>query len=413
MNEPTQKVPPEDLQIRAKPRRAVQLNRKAVAVLAVGAGAIALTVGFLGAGGRSKAPAVSADSPPAPPNSRPEGITTLPEDYGAWRPIPQLGPPAGELGRPVLHAEQQGGIDSFKPDPEVDAQRVARLRLQDEAEAAVKSNVLVQLRSAHASAKRREGTSNASRTEAENFEKIGIAANNANSTESNDQVRKGEFLTTHPRSDDDAGRQVKEPSFPYQLMAGTIIPAALVTGINSDLPGQTIASVTENVYDTVSGRFLLIPQGSRLIGQYDSQVSFGQRRVLLVWTRLVMPNGDSISLGHLSAADLSGNAGLEDRVDYHWDRVFAGAAVSTLLGINAQLADTDRNGNSRTLIVASRQSAQDSINEVGQQLTRRNLNIQPTLSIRPGFPLRVLINKDFILKQYASDPRDKKPPDPG
>jgi type IV secretory pathway VirB10-like protein len=131
-------------------------------------------------------------------------------------------------------------------------------------------------------------------------------------------------------------------------------------------------------------------------------VSFGQRRVLLVWTRLLMPNGDSISLGRLPAADVAGSAGLEDRVDWHWDRVFAGAAVSTLLGINAQLADTDRNGNSRTLIVASRQSALDSINDVGQQLTRRNLNVQPTLSIRPGFPLRVLVHHELTLRPYIN-----------
>ena len=141
-----------------------------------------------------------------------------------------------------------------------------------------------------------------------------------------------------------------------------------------------------------------------MIGEDDGQVSFGQRRVLFVWTRRILPRGGFVELGRLSAADLSGSAGLQDRVDWHWDRVFAGAAVSTLLGINAQLADMDRNGNSRTLIVASRQSAQDSINEIGQQLTRRNLNIQPTLSIRPGFTLRVLINKDLDLQPY-SDPR--------
>jgi type IV secretion system protein VirB10 len=184
-------------------------------------------------------------------------------------------------------------------------------------------------------------------------------------------------------------------------MAGTIVAAALVTGINSDLPGQAIATVTQSVFDTMTGQYLLVPQGSRLLGQYVSQVSFGQRRVLLAWTRLIFPDGSSITLDRLQGTDTAGYAGLEDQVDWHWKRVFAGAALSTLLGINSELAAPDRGVNSGSLIVASRQSAQDTINQVGQQLTCRNLNIRPTLSIRPGFPLRIIVNKDLILRPYG------------
>src|SRR3546814_1111887 len=115
------------------------------------------------------------------------------------------------------------------------------------------------------------------------------------------------------------------PRSPYQLMAGTVIPAALLTAVNSDLPGQVIATVTEQVYDSVTGRHLLIPQGSRLIGQYDSQVAFGQRRALLVWTRLIRPNGSSLVLDRLPATDAAGQMGLEDNVDWHWRRIVAGA----------------------------------------------------------------------------------------
>ena len=183
-------------------------------------------------------------------------------------------------------------------------------------------------------------------------------------------------------------------------MAGAIIPAALVTGINSDLPGQVIATVTEAVYDTATGRYLLIPQGSRLIGRYDSQVAFGQRRVLLVWTRLILPDTSSISLDKLPGIDPAGYAGLEDGVDWHWDRILTGAVLSTLLGVGAELAAPDNGSNGNRVVIAARQSAQDTVNQVGQEITKRNLSIQPTLTIRPGFPMRVMVNKDLILPPY-------------
>jgi type IV secretion system protein TrbI len=190
------------------------------------------------------------------------------------------------------------------------------------------------------------------------------------------------------------------PVSPYQVMAGTIIPAALVTGINSDLPGQVIANVTEAVYDTATGRYLLVPQGSRLMGRYDSQVAFGQRRVLLIWTRLILPDTSSIALDRLPGIDPAGYAGLEDGVDWHWDRILAGAALSTLLGVGAELAAPDNRNDGNRASNAARQSAQDTVNEVGQEITKRNASIQPTLTIRPGFPMRVMVNKDLILRPY-------------
>jgi type IV secretion system protein VirB10 len=182
-------------------------------------------------------------------------------------------------------------------------------------------------------------------------------------------------------------------------MAGTLISAALVTAINSDLPGQVIASVTDNVYDTVSGEYLLIPQGARLLGQYDSQIVYGQRRVLLVWTRLILPDGSSIVLDRLPGVDRVGQAGLEDQVNWHWSRIFEGAALSTMIGVGAELASPQRqNGN--TVVVAGRESIQSTITEVGQQLTRRNLNIQPTLTVRAGFPVNVIVSKDLVLRPF-------------
>jgi len=328
------------------------------------------------------------------------GLATLPHDYDGWRAIPKLGPPTGELGRPVLREERDAGLDSsasaFRPNPEVDAQRVARLRLQDEAEAAAKAQVFFQTR--HSLGQMPSGNvSDGNRTLTPDTLQASTTSEEAGA----DQQRKERFLATKADPAIYSAGRLQEPRSPYQLMAGTVVAAALVSGINSDLPGQAIATVTQDVFDTVSGNYLLIPQGSRLLGQYDSQVAYGQRRVLLVWTRLIMPDGSSITLDRVQGADTAGYAGLEDLVDWHWNRVFAGAAVSTFLGINAELAAPDRGLNSGSLIVASRQSAQDTINQVGQHLTRRNLNIQPTLSIRPGFPLRIIVNKDLILRPYS------------
>jgi type IV secretion system protein TrbI len=189
------------------------------------------------------------------------------------------------------------------------------------------------------------------------------------------------------------------PPSPYVVQAGAVIPAALITGIRSDLPGQITAQVTESVYDSPTGKYLLIPQGSKLIGTYDSQISFGQDRVLLVWTRLIMPNDRSIVLERLSGADAQGFAGLEDQVDYHWLRLFAAAGLSTVLGVGSELGATN---NDNAIVQALRQSSSSSLNQAGQQVVGRNLNIQPTITIRPGFPVRVIVNRDLVLAPYRS-----------
>ena len=191
--------------------------------------------------------------------------------------------------------------------------------------------------------------------------------------------------------------RLTNPPSRFVVQAGAVIPAALITGIRSDLPGQVTAQVTENVYDSPTGRFLLIPQGSKLIGLYDSQISFGQDRVSLVWTRLIMPNGRSIVLERQPGADTQGFAGLEDEVDHHWSRLIMAAALSTVLGVGAELGAT--NGDS-AIVTALRRGSTDSLNQAGQQLVRRNLNIQPTIMIRPGFPVRVIVNRDLVLIPY-------------
>jgi type IV secretion system protein VirB10 len=196
-----------------------------------------------------------------------------------------------------------------------------------------------------------------------------------------------------------SNERLEGPASKYIVQAGSVIPAALLTGIRSDLPGQVTGQVTENVYDSPTGRYLLIPQGSKLIGIYDSQVSLGQSRVLLVWTRLIFPNGRSIVLERQSGADSEGYAGLEDQVDYHWSRLFMAAALSTLLGVGSELGASNTDSD---IVRALRRGSSDALNQTGQQIVRRNLNVQPTLTIRPGFPVRVIVNRDLVLAPYPS-----------
>ncbi len=179
-------------------------------------------------------------------------------------------------------------------------------------------------------------------------------------------------------------------------MAGTIISASLITGLNSDLPGRVIAQVTQPVYDTVTGQYMLIPQGSRLLGKYDSVVAFGQERALVVWQRLILPDGSSIIIDNLPATDRAGYAGLEDQVDFHTWRLIKGIALSTLFSVGAELAFDDDSD----LVRAIQRGSQNSINRAGQRIVEREINIQPTITIRPGYPLRVIVHMDIILRPF-------------
>jgi type IV secretion system protein VirB10 len=187
-------------------------------------------------------------------------------------------------------------------------------------------------------------------------------------------------------------------------MAGTIISASLVTGLNSDLPGFVIAQVTENVYDSVSGRYLLVPQGSRLVGRYDNVVAFGQQRALVVWQRIILPDGGSILIDNLPATDAGGYAGLEDQVDQHTWKLLKGVALATLLGVGSQLAvgTSSSTSSDSDLVKVLQQSVASTTNRAGQRLVERNLNVQPTMTVRPGWPLRVIVHKDLVLRPYRT-----------
>jgi type IV secretion system protein VirB10 len=178
------------------------------------------------------------------------------------------------------------------------------------------------------------------------------------------------------------------------IHAGTVIAASLITGLNSDLPGLVTAQVTENVHDSVTGRALLIPQGSRLMGSYDSVVVFGQSRALVVWQRIILPDGSSIRIDNVPATDTQGYAGLADRIDRHTWQLLKGVALSTLLGVGTELGW----GNSESdLVRAVRDSAPQGGARAGDQIVARGLDVQPTLKVRPGWPLRIVVHKDIVL----------------
>ena len=223
----------------------------------------------------------------------------------------------------------------------------------------------------------------------------------------NRQDRKNAFIDSRGagKTTDYLLTTLQHPRSPFELKAGSIIPAVLVTGINSDLPGPVIGQVRESVYDTVTGNHLLIPQGSRLLATYDSMVSWGQERVLLCWNRLLLPNGDSVNLECMPASDLNGAAGLTDEVNEHWWRLLKGAAIASVLAASAQGLAGNVNGTNPTVPQMWANGAAGQVNQVGQQVTRRELNVQPTITVRPGFSVNVLVTKDVILPPYGSSAR--------
>ena len=393
------KADPDTMALRASPRPVTRLNRRMLAVLAGTLGAVVLGGTLWSLQSHKRERNAAAELYNVDRVSHAENLDQLPKDYSkvpvAAKPVPVLGEPLpGDLG-PAIVAQRNAGAPA----------QAGRTAQPGDAEDAAHSGVFFRSGAVKAAP---SPTANSAMPESvsgnQPFNPMAPAAASAQPSDptavQNRQDQKQAFVANGGDTATRNPASLQLPASPYQVMAGTIIPAALVTGINSDLPGQVIANVTEAVYDTATGRFLLIPQGSRLIGRYDSQVSFGQRRVLLVWTRLILPDTSSISLDRLPGIDPAGYAGLEDGVDWHWDRILAGAALSTLLGVGAELAAPDRTGSDSKIIIATRQSGQDTVNQVGQEITKRNVSIQPTLTIRPGFPMRVMVNKDLILRPY-------------
>jgi type IV secretory pathway VirB10-like protein len=324
-----------------------------------------------------------------------DGLEGLPRDYaGVPRQAPLLGPPLpGDLGRPIANAQNATSAGVAATDRE-------QQRLDQEIEAARLSRLFASTGIREVASSIAQAASVSASTIVPNQTSQPPQPASDNAFAQNGQDRKLAFVNAPVDTRTTSPDRVAAPASTYVVQAGNIIPAALITGIRSDLPGQITAQVTENVFDSSTGHFLLVPQGTRLIGIYDSQVAFGQSRVLLVWTRLIMPNGRSIVLERQPGADTAGYAGLEDEVDNHWGALFKAALLSTLLGVGSELGSTTGTGSNSDVISALRRGSSDSLNQTGQKVVQQNLNIQPTLTVRPGFPVRVIVNRDLVLEPY-------------
>ena len=400
------KVAPENVALRAQPRPVTRLNRRTLALLTGGLG-----VAVLGATMWSLQPTHrrSGNEPAELYNvdrvSRSEGLDQLPTDYSKLPPkVPELGPPLpGDLGPAIVKSQQQA-VARYSP-PGQDPGAAERDARRKEAEAAAGSSVFFRSSNQRAATAPTQVAAASPTSGLTGFDPqaagpASTAAQPADPTAvQNRQDQKEAFQKVGTTETRNSGI-LQMPTSPYQVMAGTVIAAALVTGIKSDLPGDVIGTVTEPVYDTATGRYLLIPQGSRIFGKYNSQVAYGQSRVQVVWNRVILPDTSSLTLDNLAGTDPAGYAGLEYGVDWHWDRIFAGAALTTLLGVGAELAAPENRQGGDRVIIAGRDSLQDSVNQAGQEMTRRNLNIQPTLTERPGLPVRIIVNRDLVLRPY-------------
>ena len=368
--------PAEQMRLRARRPPVTRLSRKVL--LGLGAAVAVAIGGILLVALRPPHHATGTELFNTNNRNTPDGLANLPHDYtGLPKTVPKLGPPLpGDLGKPIVNAGApapgMSGPEEQSLAQEVEAARTSRLFAT--------TNVTPR------------STPPAPAPEA------ALPASTPASTASpTSQDHNLAFLNGSVDRRTTSPDRIQPPASPYVLQAGSVIPASLITGLRSDLPGEVTAQVTEDVYDSPTGKILLIPQGTRLIGQYDAQVTFGQSRALLVWTRLIMPNGKSIVLERQPGVDPQGYAGLADQVDNHWGMLFKAAILSTILSVGAE-AGTSSSEND--LAQAIRQGASQSINQAGERVVCRSLDIQPTITIRPGFPVRVLVTRDLVLEPY-------------
>lgn len=386
------KVDPETLALRAQPARAIRFKRGAIVAIAalgsvslVATAWIALRPTALHLAGQTDDQTVAA-KPPA------DALSGLPGSYGD---VPRLGPALpGDLGRPILEhqrtmAGEPAGGEAARADQ---AAATERDRRAAELRAARESGLLVQSGGPAIPAANVEAPQSSPTASAADAAKLAIDPDR----DPNAQQRKADFVAARDNGSDVNAGRLTPPASPDMLSAGSVIAASLITGLRSDLPGLVIAQVTERVFDSATGRILLIPQGARLIGSYDSVVAFGQKRALIVWQRIILPDGSSVRLDNVPATDPSGYAGLADKVDFHTWTLLKGVAISTLLGVGANLTFTGESD----LVQAIRESTQQNVSRAGDQVTSRNLQIQPTITIRPGAPVRLIVHRDLILAPW-------------
>jgi type IV secretion system protein VirB10 len=384
------KVDPETLAIRTRPPRAIRFKRGAIIAIAAAASVSVSALTWVALKPRlaSHGAEQTELSEPSPPPD--ESLAKAPATYGD---VPRLGPPLpGDLGKPILE-HQQGMAAPIEPTDQQQAQGQAAAQQQRLADlkAARESGLLVQHRAAPTPANSTPEPATATLAIAEG-QKLVLDPDR----DPNAQGHKAEFVARVDPARGINPHSLRPPASPYILSAGSVIAASLITGLRSDLPGSVIAQVTENTFDSPTGRNLLIPQGTRLMGTYDSVVAFGQKRALIVWQRMILPDGSSLDLDNVPASDPSGYAGLEDRVDFHTWQLLKGVLLSTILGVSSDLALSGKSD----LVQALRSSTEESAARSGDQMAQHSLGIQPTITIRSGAPVRLIVHRDLLLAPW-------------
>ena len=397
---PPESAPPIDL--RAPMPRVKRVNRIAIATVIAGLGVLVAFALIAALRQPEKA------ATPAKSNTQlvlqADALSDLPTDYAAAaaqrrRDVPKLGEPiGGEFGAAQLDVQNEAKARSTTAAGDPVGKLLADMTL-----------ARLKRRAAARDAKPDFGDhpSGAAPLVASTAERAApsASASDAASRSMRDQDTrqddKREFTRSRHTGDSVLDQAVLTPANTIYLGAGTVIPAVLLTGINSDLPGMITAQVAEPVYDTVTGKHVLIPQGSTLIGEYDSRITFGQERVLFVWTRVRFPNGSSLNLEGMPGTDLSGFAGVSDQVDNHWWRLAKGVVLGSILGAAAQQSyGGGLSAANPSLGQLAAAGAAQNINNAGQQIVQKNLQVQPTLVIRPGQRVAVFVTKDIALPPY-------------
>jgi type IV secretory pathway VirB10-like protein len=346
-----------------------------------------------------------------------DGIIGDPEPIQVFQPTPVVADKERPIEREPERPVQKSDLQQPRIEPEADwkarlmreeeeqylreAQRQRLARLQARA-TALDSPLKVDLSEAPSSRQEPGGTPGRSQPDLNGASDLYAAALKAGglgqNIDQNGQVSKEDFFN---RDIKDLGylpnKVVPQLSY-FELKRGSVIPATLITGLNSDLPGRISAQVSQNVYDTATGYRLLIPQGAKLFGRYDSKVSFGQDRALVVWTDLIFPNGSTLQIGGMAGTDSEGYGGFEDKVDRHLWRTFGSAALVAVIGagIDVSMPESSTLSNRDTASDAARRNFAESFGRVAEQTISKNLNVQPTIRIRPGYKFNVLVDQDIV-----------------
>ncbi|BBD41271.1 conjugal transfer protein TrbI (plasmid) [Aminobacter sp. Y103A] len=224
------------------------------------------------------------------------------------------------------------------------------------------------------------------------------------SLDPNGQRTKSDFFNTDMRELGYLPNKIVPQQSPYELKRGAVIPATLITGVNSDLPGRISAQVSQNVYDSATGHHLLVPQGTKLFGRYDSAVSFGQSRVLVIWTDIIFPNGSTLQIGGMAGTDAQGNGGFKDKVDNYYFKTFGSAVLLAIVGAGIDMAipKSSTRANQDSSSDAARRNFAETFGRLAERTISKNLDVQPTLEIRPGYKFNVLVDQDIV---FPSDYR--------